>query len=132
MAQVSIESLQMYQQELLEKLQSLGPCMQGSLIKRRIKCGNPSCHCAQEGDPGHGPHWYLSRSYKGKTKTKKIPVSRVDQVQQLVNNHREFQGIVHEMVETNNRICELMLEEQEAAEDTAVKKRGSRQSSRRK
>ena len=59
-----IESLQTHQQTLLEKLQSLGPCMQGSLIRRNIRCGNSSCHCAQEGDPGHGPHWYLSRSSK--------------------------------------------------------------------
>ena len=128
----SIESLQIDQQTLLEKLQGLGPCMQGSLIRRHVRCGNPSCHCSQEGDPGHGPHWYLSRSRKGKTMTKKIPQHQVEQVQQQVQRYHVFQDIMHELMETNNRICELMLKEQQAAEDTAAKKRGSRENSRRK
>ncbi len=132
MSTSSIESLQIDQQTLLEKLQSLGPWMQGSLICRYIRCGNPSCRCSQEGDPGHGPHWYLSRSRKGKTMTKKIPKHQVEQVQQQVLRYHEFQAILHELKETNNRICELMLKEQQAAEDTAVKKRGSRENSPRK
>ena len=64
--------------------------------------------------------------------TKKIPKHQVEQVQQQVLRYHEFQAILHELKETNNRICELMLKEQQAAEDTAAKKRGSRENSRRK
>lgn len=30
----------------------------GTLVEEYVTCGDPTCHCAEEGDKGHGPYLY--------------------------------------------------------------------------
>ena len=63
----SFEQLMARRDEIRQDLASatLGDLRPGSLKPRYRKCGKPNCHCAREGDPGHGPKWVLSREVKG-------------------------------------------------------------------
>ena len=63
----SFEQLMARRNEIRQDLASttLGDLRPGSLKPRYRKCGKPNCHCAREGDPGHGPKWVLSREVKG-------------------------------------------------------------------
>jgi hypothetical protein len=74
---------------LLKRLAAIGDFRPGSMGPRFRKCGKPGCHCARDGEKGHGPIWSLTRKVDGKTVTKAIPVSAVDQTQQqLAEYHR--------------------------------------------
>ena len=75
--------------ELRQALASIGELRPGSLKSRYRKCGKPNCHCAREGDPGHGPHWSLSRLVKGTMHSRAIPAHAVQDTQRQVEEcHR--------------------------------------------
>ena len=61
-----IEDLERQRDRLRSQFAELGDLRPGSLVARYRKCGSPGCHCAQKGDPGHGPSWSLIRAVKGK------------------------------------------------------------------
>jgi len=119
---------------LLEQIVSLADFRPGSLIGRFRKCGKPYCHCAREGDPGHGPSWSLTRAVGGKTVTKIIDAQVVELTKGQIAEYHRFQQIAHELVETNAKICDALLEPHGETEDDPqrAEKRGSTPRLRRK
>jgi len=37
-----------------------------AIVGKYVRCGKPNCHCAQPGDPGHGPYFYLRYKRNGR------------------------------------------------------------------
>lgn len=128
----TIHEAEVQRNQILEQLQNLGPFRPGSFIERYVTCGNPSCHCAQPGDKKHGPHYLITRKVQNKTVSKPIKQTDAVKAKAQVDRYQQFQSLIHDLVEVNIRMCDTELEMQEAAEDTAAKKRGSRQISRKK
>lgn len=95
---------------LLKKLAAIGDFRPGSMGPRFRKCGKPGCHCAHDGEKGHGPIWSLTRKVEGKTVTKAIPVVAVDQTRQQLAEYQRFHKTVGELVEASVRICDTLLE----------------------
>ena len=107
---------------ILHQIKDLGDFRQGSLSPRYRKCGKPYCHCAKEGSKGHGPLWMTTRSVKGKTISKAIPIEEVDTTFKQIDTFHKFQNLVHEYIETNIKICDAQLEKGKAASNEAKKK----------
>ena len=128
----TIESLESKQAELREAISRGADMRPGSLVERYRRCGKQGCHCAGEGERGHGPSWSLTREVAGKTVTKVIPPDAVDATQAQIAEHRRFRATVHELVETSERLCEARLMQDGAASDEAEKKGTSERPSRRK
>lgn len=105
-----LQSLQEQKTDLLDQIVSFPTFRPGSLVGRYRKCGKLNCHCAREGDPGHGPSWSLTRAVKGKTVTKIIKPKDVETTQQQIAEHHRFQHVIHELIETNVKICDTLLE----------------------
>ena len=103
---------------LLGEIAAIEEFRPGSLLGRYRKCGKPTCHCAREGDRGHGPSWSLTRAVNGKTVTKIIPADRVETTQQQIERYRELQRLFHEYTELNVRICDTLLEDQHDESDS--------------
>jgi hypothetical protein len=57
-----LSELSRQRRNLHDQLAALGDLRPGSLTARYRKCGKPTCHCADEGDPGHGPSWSTRRT----------------------------------------------------------------------
>ncbi len=76
-----LQALKEHREHPVRELTTLGDVQSGSLVPRYRRRGKPSCHCAAEGDPGHGPSWSLTRRVQGKTVTRIIPPSEVPSVQ---------------------------------------------------
>ena len=93
--------------EVLKAMSSIGDFRRGSLNEMYRKCGKPKCHCASEGDPGHGPSWVLTRNVKGKTQTRAVPADRVSEVRSQVATYQEFRELIREVMDLSTRICEL-------------------------
>lgn len=74
---------------ILGKLPDLQQVLRGSLVTRYRSCGKAGCHCARDGDPGHGPAYYLMVSVApGKTISVYVPARHVEQVEGYLQNFR--------------------------------------------
>ena len=117
-------------EEVRAALGAVGELRPGALVRRYRPCGKPTCHCAQPGDPGHGPCWSLTRVVGGKTVTKIIPGAAVERTQRQIAEHRRFRDLVRELAELGEHLCEERL--QGAAPEAAAQKGGSPRPSRRR
>ena len=115
-------NLRVQKKQILQQIDDLDDFRQGSLSPRYRKCGKPYCHCAKEDSKGHGPLWMTTRSVKGKTISKAIPVHKVDETFNQIEIFHRFQNLVHEYIETNIKICDARLEEGKTASREAEKK----------
>lgn len=98
-------SLSARRDELIDRIGRLGDFRPGNLLQAFRKCGQPSCHCAREGDPGH-PGWQLTRKVKGKTVTRRIPWQAVELTQAHVEEYRNFRQLLHELIEVSESLCD--------------------------
>lgn len=116
--------------ELRARLAQVGDMRPGSLTERYRRCGKAGCHCASKGSDGHGPSWSLTREVKGKTVTRIIPPQAVARTREQIAEYRRFRGLVRELVETSEQLCDAKLEVPEAASaEEAAKKGGSKRPS---
>src|ERR1700724_3051 len=77
----------------------------GSLSLSHLRCGKPTCHCAN--DRGH-PVWSLTFMVQGNKQVQHIPKDGGDEVRLRVKAGREFQDAVREVLAANAQL--LMLE----------------------
>jgi len=100
-----------------------------SIVFRR--CGKPSCHCAQPGDPGHGPNFQLTSKKDGKTITETLSSrAALDKAEQEVAAFRKFEKLSQSLIEVNQKICQLRPVEGKATPWTAEEKKRLTQSIR--
>ena len=128
----TVQKLEQRRVELKVKLGEAGDLRPGSLVERYRRCGKAGCHCAGEGAEGHGPSWSLTREVGGKTITRVIPPDAVARTRAQIDEYRRFRGIVRELVETSEQLCDAMLAAPDAASQEGAKKRGSTRRSRRR
>lgn len=60
--------------KLKQEFQQLEYFCKGTLLKRMMKCGKPSCACRQDPAKRHGP--YFEWTYKAKGKTVNVKLTR--------------------------------------------------------
>ena len=121
-----VEQLQENRNLLLKRIESLAPFRPGSLVENYRKCGRPTCHCAREGDKGHGPQWLITRSIKGKTVSKKIQSAHLKSAREQIARFHHFQELMHEYIETNVKICDHLLQTAESDQPPVGEKGGSK------
>ena len=120
-----LSELRRRRRTIQDQLAALGDLRPGSLTPRYRKCGKPTCHCAAQGDPGHGPSWSLTWAVEGKTRTRIIPTEAVEETQAQIAEYRRARTLTRELFEVSTRMCDAHLETAKAAQ----KKRPSRRSS---
>jgi hypothetical protein len=90
--------------ELVSRFHIPEDALPGSLSLSHLRCGKPTCHCAQ--DRGH-PFWSLTFMVKGKKQVQHIPKPWVEQVRRRVRAGREFQDAVREVLAANAQLLVL-------------------------
>jgi hypothetical protein len=125
-----VQRLEERRTALQGELAHVGDLRPGSLVERYRRCGKVSCHCAGKGAEGHGPSWSLTREVGGKTVTKVIPAEAVTRTREHLAEYRRFRGLVRELVETSEELCDAKLEAPEAASHEAAKKGASKRRSK--
>jgi hypothetical protein len=89
----------------MARLQDLRPGCVTGIVRR---CGKPNCHCAQPGDPGHGPTLRLTYKAEGKTISEALSTpAAVRKAEREIGEFRRYQQISRDFVEVNERICRL-------------------------
>jgi hypothetical protein len=59
--------------QLKRELETLEYFCKGTVLERRMKCGQPGCACHQNPSKRHGPYW--ERTYKAQGKTMNVRLS---------------------------------------------------------
>jgi hypothetical protein len=103
MTVLTTAELKRRRRQLLRKLPPLDCVLRGSLIERYKRCGNPNCKCAD--GPGHGPKYYLSVSYPGRSpQMDYVPQANYARVSELLANHAQARDILEEISEINHEL----------------------------
>lgn len=123
---MTLVELEKERERLRREISQLPDMRQGSLTPVYRRCGKPTCHCAREEDPGHGPIFLLTRSVNKKTVARNIPPQEVETVRAQVAVFHHYQELSRELVSVSGQICDIKLRNPENA-DEAVKKNTRRQ-----
>ena len=102
-----LPELEDQRERLQVDLAQVGDFRPGTLNAVRHRCGKPNCVCAEPGHPGHGEEYILSKKVAGKTVAAHFrPGPGLEKARREVANYKRFRGLVQELVEVNERICE--------------------------
>ena len=83
--------------QLKEEVRQLGYICQGTITKRTLPCGKPSCACHQDPRKRHGPYVYWTRKVRGRTETRMVPPSLVTLYREGIRNHRRLEVLIRRM-----------------------------------
>jgi uncharacterized protein DUF6788 len=82
---------------LKEALGRLGYVRPGSLVRRFMPCGKPSCRCMGDPPSLHGPYYQWTLRIRGKTKTIRLSERQAQLCAEWIANHRKLKDIVRRM-----------------------------------
>lgn len=97
----SLPALENDRSEVVRQITRLGDFRPGSILGVMGRCSKPNCHCAQAGDPGHGPNFRLTAKVKGKTAAETLSSSAA--VPLTANDPLTFNGAPCTPVLTNTQ-----------------------------
>jgi hypothetical protein len=120
----SLPALEKDRSVVMRQITQLGDFRPGSILGVMGRCSKPNCHCAQTGDPGHGPHFRLTAKVDGKTvaETLSSPAA-LRKARREVEEFRRFQKLSADLTAVNEKICRLRPVEEEAGGWTAEEKK---------
>ena len=95
--------------ELAQQVGLLADFIPGSLHETWSKCGKPTCHCASEGDPGHGPRLLWVRYEGGKTRSKTVPARWAERFRAQVERSEVFVFKIGQINQINAILAEREL-----------------------
>ena len=101
-------SLEHRREALYRKIEETGDFRRVTISVTYRKCGKKNCACAREGHPGHGPQHLWSTTIKGKSYAKSVKVGpELKKYLDEISHYRNFLRLCDEIVEVNERICDL-------------------------
>jgi hypothetical protein len=102
----SLNTLEQQRSDILMRILQLGDFRSGSITAIKGRCGKPNCHCHQQGQPGHGPNFRLTRKVNGKTVSESFssPVE-LRKAQREVEAFHRFRQLSQDLLEVNEKIC---------------------------
>lgn len=120
----SLPALEKNRSEVVSQMARLGDFRPGSIRGVMGRCSKPNCHCAQEGDPGHGPNFRLTAKVNGKTVAETLSsAAALRKAEREVEEFRRFQRLSAELIAVNEKICRLRPVEEAAGTWTAAEKK---------
>ena len=118
---------------LLRQIGELGDFQPGSITSAIRRCGKTGCHCANSGDPGHGPHFQLTQKVAGKTVTQNLPSqAALRKAESEIAEFRRFQSLTSQLVDINREVCRLRPVEESLTPQEKKRPRPSAKKSRAK
>lgn len=103
-----LEGVERKRESLYRKIEEIGDFRRGTISVNYRKCGKENCACAKEGHRGHGPQYLWSTTIKGKSYAKNIKLGpEMQKYMEEIANYRSFLKLCEEIVEVNERICDL-------------------------
>lgn len=89
---------------LMERFHIPDDLLPGSVSLQHLRCGKPTCHCAQ--GAGH-PSWSWTFMVDGRKRVEHLPAAAVTEIEKRVAAGREFQQAVKEVLAANAQLWVL-------------------------
>jgi len=89
------------------------PMVPYALIESWGECGKKVCRCHQ--GQLHGPYWYLSQHWGGKTRNIYVPKEKAAKIQVLADRYKEYEGKLTRLRAIQKEIMELLKEIEKSA-----------------
>lgn len=105
----TLEDCEREHRQLAKRLSRLGFLWQGSVNRRFITCGNPTCACQHDPDARHGPYTYWTTKKAGKTISRKLPPAEAELLSEWVENRRKLKEITDQMMNLAREALPLAL-----------------------
>jgi len=103
-----MQDLELRRKKLFRQLENLGDFRRGTISVNFRKCGKSNCACAGKDHPGHGPQYLWNVSVGGKTQSRNLSLGpELEKVEREVERYHSFVRLSQELVEVNDRICQL-------------------------
>jgi hypothetical protein len=79
------------------ELGQLGYFLKGTVSKRMMKCGQPSCACHRDPAQRHGPYFEWTYKVNGKTVNVKLSAQAAPIYQAATKQHRKLKALLSRM-----------------------------------
>ncbi len=93
--------------ETTTELATIGYVLQGSITKRRMTCGRPSCGCLDNPDARHGPYYSWTYKREGKTVSVYLSPDQAALCTEWIKNNRRLERTVRRLRSISRRIAVL-------------------------
>jgi len=93
----SLERLDLRHRALLSDLADIGLVLRGSIARRMVRCGQPTCCCKASPPRLHAPYYLWTRKLAGKTVTAQLTPEHAARCQVWSHNMRKLDRIVREL-----------------------------------
>jgi len=80
-----------------QQLHQLGYFLKGTVLKRMMKCGQPTCACQRDASQRHGPYFEWTYKVKGKTVNVKLSPPAAPLYQAATKQHRQLKAALAKM-----------------------------------
>ena len=130
----TLEELEEQRRRLHRQIAEVGDFRRGIISVNYRKCGKANCACARRGHRGHGPQYLWNTTVGGKSRAANLRLGpELEKVQQETDNYRRYVELTKELVELNEKICQLRParaiedeQEMEALKKTLLRRFGRR------
>ena len=104
----TLKGLEEKRKALSKKMGEIGDFRRGTISVNYRKCGKKNCACAKPGHPGHGPQYLWNTTIKGRSYGKNLKLGpELRKYMEEIDNHRRFLSLGKELVELNEKVCDL-------------------------
>jgi hypothetical protein len=107
--------------ELKQELQKLEYVCKGTVLARRMKCGQPSCACHTDPAKRHGPYWEWTYKAQGKTVNVRLSPTAGPLYNAASQQHRKLNSLLRRL-ETLSRTALAALAKKGETGHKAVRK----------
>lgn len=125
----TVPALEQRRAEILAQISAIGDLRPGTVTEVFTKCGDPACHCHQDGDRRHGPYFRLVFQADGKRTTRSLASRHVPAVRAEVAECQRLRRLTGELIEVSEQLSEARLRSAAPSVQRAGKKKPARSSS---
>jgi hypothetical protein len=93
---------------LLRDLDSIGIVLRGTIGKRMMRCGKPTCSCRADPPALHGPYYLWTRKVAAKTVTVRLTADQAAALQRWTRNMRRLDRLVRKLQELGLRAADAV------------------------
>jgi hypothetical protein len=94
---------------LKREIQKLGFVRPGSLVRRFMPCGNPTCRCMADPPQLHGPYYQWSYKVAGKTRSIRLSEDQARMCEEWTHNHKRLKQLVRQMEQLSLKATDRVL-----------------------
>ena len=83
--------------QLRQQLQELDYFCKGTVLARKMKCGQPSCACHRDPSQRHGPYWEWTYKVRGRTVNLRLSAEAGPIYQAASRQYRKLKALLNRL-----------------------------------